>query len=99
MTDRVSPNGGRVTSREVWSCLIALAVWLLVTTLFVGFRPEHLVMGILIAGLFFASPFTRRLAVALLPFIVFAVSYDWMTRLRNYEGIPVASSGLSNAEK
>lgn len=87
------------TSQETWSCLIALAVWLAVTSLFVGFRPEHALMGVLVAGLFFASPSTRKLSVALLPFIVFAVSYDWMNLLPNYEVNPVDTDGLYNTEK
>lgn len=96
-SEKLRKNG--VTGREMWSCLIALAVWMLVTTLFVGLRPEHVVMGVLLAGLFFASPFTRRLAVALLPFVVFAVSYDWMNLLPNYEVNSVDTEGLYNTEK
>lgn len=92
-------RGPAVTASETWSCLIALGVWLLVTSLFIGFRPEHAVMGVLIAALFFISPVTRRLCVALIPLIVFAISYDWMNLLPNYEVNPVDTSGLYNTEK
>lgn len=95
----LSAERNRPTAKETWSCLIALVVWLLVTSLFIGLRPEHVVMGVLITGLFFASRSTRRLTVALLPFIVFAVSYDWMNLLPNYEVNPVDTSGLYNTEK
>lgn len=93
------PRSNRPTAGEVWACVITLAVWLAVTSLFIGFRPEHAVMGVLIAGLFFVSGPTRRLCVALLPFIVFAISYDWMNLLPNYEVNPVDTSGLYNTEK
>ncbi|MCM1377986.1 MAG: phosphatase PAP2 family protein [Prevotella sp.] len=92
-------HSNRATARETWSCLIALAVWLLVTGFFIGFRVEHLFMGLLIAALFFIAPDTRRLTVALLPFIVFAISYDWMNLLPNYEVNPVDVAGIYNMEK
>ena len=43
------------TPRESLACVIALAVWLGVTAMFIGFRPEHIFMALLIAGLFFGS--------------------------------------------
>ncbi len=87
------------TLRETLWCLCALALWLCVTVLFIGFRPEHVVMALLIAGLYFAVPATRRLTVAILPFIVFGVSYDWMNLLPNYEVNPVDVRGLYETEK
>ncbi len=87
------------TTRESLICAAALALWLLVTALFVGFRPEHLVMAFLIFGLFFFNGITRRLVVALLPFFVFGISYDWMNILPNYKVNPVDVEGLYNTEK
>lgn len=85
--------------KEALVCLTALAVWLLVTALCVGFRPEHPVLALLIAALFFASAPSRRLVVALLPFIIFGISYDWMNIVPNYEVTPVDVGGLYAAEK
>jgi hypothetical protein len=85
--------------RESIICCCALAVWLLVTALGVGFRPEHAFMALLIAALFFLTGATRRLVVALLPFIVFGISYDWMNLLPNYEVNPVDVAGLYGTEK
>lgn len=76
-----------------------LAVWALVTALFVGLRPEHVYIGLFLALLVFVTGYTRRLTVALLPFIVFAISYDWMNLLPNYEVNPVDIRGLYDAEK
>lgn len=87
------------TVRETLTCIVALAVWLTVTCLFVGFRPEHAVIAVMIAGLFFALPATRRLCVALIPFLLFAISYDWMNLLPNYEVNPVDVGGIYNLEK
>lgn len=85
--------------RETAWCVAGLAVWLLVTALFIGFRPEHIVMAVVIGGLFYLAEPTRKLMVALLPFVVFGISYDWMNLLPNYEVNPVDVQGLYETEK
>ncbi|MCD8388369.1 MAG: phosphatase PAP2 family protein [Bacteroidales bacterium] len=80
-------------------CVGALAIWLGVTALFIGFRVEHVVLAVLIAVLFFASNPTRRLIVALVPFFLFGISYDWMNLCPNYNVNPVDVADLYNAEK
>lgn len=87
------------TLRETVVMLVCLAVWLLVTALCIGFRPEHIVLAIAIAALFVATPATRRLIVALIPFALFGISYDWMNLLPNYEVNPVDIQGLYETEK
>ena len=47
----------------------------------------------------FAGNTTRKLAVALLPFIIFGISYDWMRVYPNYEVNPIDVQGLYEAEK
>lgn len=44
--------------------------------------------------LFFAGKTTRKLAVALLPFIIFGISYDWMRAYPNYQVNPIDVQGL-----
>lgn len=78
---------------------VALAVWLAVTALCVGFRPEHLYIALFLGVMLFATSATRRLVVALLPFIVFGISYDWMNILPNYEVNPVDIRALYEAER
>ena len=80
-------------------CSVLLAVWIVVTVCFVGLRPEHVGLALLIFLLFFLTAPTRRLLVALLPFLVFGISYDWMNLLPNYEVNPIDVEGLYNAEK
>lgn len=90
---------GVPTLHEQVCCLGGLALWLVVTFLFIGFRPEHIFLAVLIGGLFFITLPTRRLIVALLPFIIFGISYDWMNLLPNYEVNPVDVKGLYETEK
>lgn len=80
-------------------CIAALALWLAVTALYIGFRGEHLVLALLLAILFFATSTTRRLIVALAPFFLFGISYDWMNLLPNYEVNPVDTIDLYSTEK
>ena len=49
--------------------------------------------------LFFAGLPTRKLALALLPFAIFGISYDWMRICPNYEVNPIDVAGLYNLEK
>lgn len=87
------------SAREFTVVTACLVLWLAVTALCVGFRPEHLLLAVLIAALFFFNLPTRKLVVALLPFIVFGISYDWMNIVPNYEVNPVDIKGLYEAEK
>ena len=87
------------TLKEALWCAGALALWLVVTALFIGFRPEHVVLAVLIFALFFVSGVTRRLTIALVPFFIFGISYDWMNIVPNYMVNPVDVEGLYNTEK
>lgn len=86
------------SAREGGIVAVCLLAFLCVTALFVGLRPEHFVLTGLFVGLFVATPATRKLAVALVPFMVFGVSYDWMRIYPNYMVNPIDVKGLYDAE-
>lgn len=85
--------------REWLLCAAALLLWLGVTALCIGFRPEHVVLAAAIFALFFFNGATRRLVIALIPFFLFGISYDWMNIVPNYEVNPVDTVGLYESEK
>lgn len=87
------------STRESAVIIAALGLWLFVTGIFVGLRTEHIYILALLAILLFAARGTRRMVVALLPFIVFGISYDWMNICPNYNVNPVDIAGLYEAEK
>lgn len=87
------------SKKEVWTVICALALFLLLTGLFIGLRIEHLLMAAIYLVLFFVGLPTRKLAVALLPFFIFGISYDWMRICPNYQVNPIDVAGLYNAEK
>lgn len=91
---------GRFPSR--WECFRLCALWALffcVTGVFVGLRGDHFLLAGIFFALFFAGLPTRKLAVALIPFVVFAVSYDWMRIWPNYMVNDIDVRGLYEAER
>lgn len=87
------------SKKETVTVLGITAVFIALTAICVGLRPEHVFMSGLFLILFFASRATRKLAVALLPFILFGISYDWMRVYPNYQVNPIDVEGLYNLEK
>lgn len=85
--------------REAMVIILSLVTWLVVTAGFVGLRPEHLFISALLALMLLVTGPTRRLIVALLPFVVFGISYDWMNIVPNYQVNPVDIRGLYESEK
>lgn len=71
----------------------------ILTSIFIGFRPEHFLLIALFLLLFFVNTKTRKLAVGLLPFLIFGISYDWMRVYPNYLVNPIDVEGLYNLEK
>ena len=78
--------------------LTASATFFLFQWLVVGLIPAQVLMVVLFLLLFFAHPASRRLAVALLPFVVFEVCYDWMRLYPNYMVNDIDVRGLYDAE-
>jgi len=76
-----------------------MIVYSILTAVFVGFRIEHLLLLILFSILFFLNKESRKLAAALLPFLIFGISYDWMRVFPNYTVNPIDVEALYNTEK
>lgn len=89
----------RPSARETATLMVCLALWMGVTAVFIGIRPEHIAMCVLLAALFLLNRQTRKLVVALLPFAIFGISYDWMRIVPNYEVNPIDVKGLYETEK
>ena len=87
------------SKKEIFTVLIFTALFALLTGIFIGLRPEHYLMIVLFLVLFFICLPTRKLAVGLLPFVAFGVSYDWMRVFPNYRVNTIDVEGLYNLEK
>ena len=73
-----------LSRREIIMVLTGCLVFLLFQALVVGLIPAQIFMVGLFLTMFFAHDYTRKMAVALLPFILFEISYDWMRLYPNY---------------
>lgn len=90
---------GKFPSRsESIVTVVCVGLFIALTAIFIGLRPEHVFMALLFIILFYASPYTRKLAVAMLPFVIFGVSYDWMRICPNYTVNPIDVKGLHDLE-
>ena len=87
------------SKKEAGTVIGLTALFLLLTAVCIGLRPEHVFMVGLYLLLFFAGKTTRKLAVALLPFALFGISYDWMRVFPNYEANSIDVENLYNLEK
>ena len=88
-----------LSRREMLAVLLACGLFLAFQITVVGIMPAHFVMVGLFVLFYFAHPLTRRLALALLPFIAFEMCYDWMRLLPNYRVNPVDTEDLYLAEQ
>ncbi len=97
----VSRFGNRTfpSKRETLLVLSFAGLFLLLTGIFVGIRIEHFLMTGIFLLLFFSGTSMRRLAVALLPFLLFGISYDWMRVYPNYEVNAIDVENIYETEK
>ncbi len=87
-----------IKKKDTVVVLSASAAFLVFQSLVVGLIPAQVLMVSLFLLLFFAHEQSRRLAVALLPFVVFEVCYDWMRLCPNYMVNDIDVRGLYDAE-
>ena len=87
-----------MTRRELLADVIGSVAFLLIQWAVVGLLPAQVFMVLLFNVLFLAHPVSRRLAVALLPFVAFEICYDWMRLYPNYKVNPIDIYGLYATE-
>jgi hypothetical protein len=85
-------------SESILTVSIIIAFGIL-TAVFVGFRPEHFILIVFFSLLFFLNKESRKLAAALLPFLIFGISYDWMRVYPNYMVNTIDVEALYKMEK
>jgi len=76
-----------------------IIVFCILTSIFIGLRLEHFILLFFFSVLFFLNKDSRKFAAALLPFLIFGISYDWMRVFPNYTVNPIDIEGLYNLEK
>ncbi|GHS99886.1 aureobasidin A resistance protein [Bacteroidia bacterium] len=79
--------------------IAGIVAYCVLTAVFIGFRPEHLLIALFFGALFFINTKSRKFIVGLLPLIIFGISYDWLRVFPNYKVNPIDVEGLYNLEK
>lgn len=87
------------SEKEVLTVIIITTLSLLLITVCIGFRSEHLPMVALYLVLSFTGLPIRKLAVVLPSFAIFGISYDRMRICPDYEANPTDVAGLYSLEK
>lgn len=87
-----------ITRRDITICILGSLAFLIVQAVVVGLLPAQVFMVLLFNFLFFASPISRKVAVALLPFVAFEICYDWMRLYPNYRVNPIDIQDLYESE-
>ncbi len=90
-------GSGKLSAAHVVAVTGCVALYLLFQATVVGLNAMHLLI-LLFLALYLAHPATRRLAIALLPFILFGITYDWLRLYPNYKVNPIDIRGLHDAE-
>ena len=98
MPENKTTFSGKPTVKETIWVTALTALFLLLQWLVVGLTPLHVALVGLFLILFFSCSTTRQLAMALLPFVIFAISYDWMRIYPNYRINPIDTRDLYDAE-
>lgn len=86
------------TKQTAW-CLGLWAVFYVIAYLFVGLMPAHFMITTSFLLLFFSNKELRKLSLTLIPFVLFAISYDWMRVYPNYMVSPIDAQSLYETEK
>ena len=87
------------TLKQTLWCLGLWIVFYVLAYLYVGLMPAHFMITATFLLLFFTNDTLRKLSYALIPFVLFAISYDWMRLYPNYMVSPVDVQHLYEAEK
>ena len=87
-----------LSRRELVAVGLASLAFLAVQAMVVGLIPAQVLMVALFCLLYVAHPLTRKVAMAMLPFIAFEIMYDWMRLYPNYRVNPVDLRGIYESE-
>lgn len=94
----MSPNR-LFNSRSILTMLLISLLYLGVSSVLVGFKPDQVFLVVVVNILYFASRISRRLITGFSIFIIYWVIFDYMKAIPNYLYRPVSIRGLYEAER
>ena len=78
-------NFVRFTNKNILTNLTLTILYFLWFNIVIPFRTEHFVLYLLVLVLYYFNSYTRSFLKAMLPFIIFWITYDSMRVIPNYE--------------
>lgn len=92
-------GGVRINARSVTTVFLLSLAYLLLSSLLVGYKPDQLVLVLIVNVLFYASPVTRNFVTGFSIFIVYWIIFDYMKAFPNYRYHTVHIADLYQLEK
>lgn len=87
------------SKKELGLCVALWSIYFAVVSIFVGLRPDNVLLAILFIVMFCCNRQTRRIAYAMIPFTLFGICYDWMRIFPNYMVNSIDVQSLNEAER
>ena len=87
------------SAKSIRFSIIVSSLYLLVSFLLIGFKPDQLVLLFIFNALYFASRTTRRFITGFSVFIVYWIIFDYMKAFPNFRYNTVHIESLYNLEK
>jgi hypothetical protein len=85
--------------RDILLIVILSAGYLLLSFFLIGYKPEQIILVLLFAGFYFASPASRKFIIGFSVFILYWIVFDYMKAFPNYRYNTVHLADLYGAEK
>jgi hypothetical protein len=87
------------TKKDILTTSIISVVYLLLSYVLIGYKPEQLVLIVLFNTLYYLSPATRKFILGFSVFIIYWIIFDYMKAFPNYLFNTVHIESLYQAEK
>lgn len=88
-----------ITKTEILKTVLISVIYLLLSSLLIGFRSDQIVLIMIVNTLYFASAPTRKFILGFSIFIVYWILYDYMKAIPNYLFQHVSIRELYDLEK
>jgi membrane-associated phospholipid phosphatase len=95
----MSPGKALLNTKSIVTMLLISAVYLLLSRILVGYKPDQVFLAVLANALYFASRVSRKLITGFSVFIVYWVIFDYMKAFPNYRYSQVHIGSLYELEK
>jgi hypothetical protein len=87
------------SNKHIFLVVVLSALYLILSYILIGFKPQQVFLVLLFVVLYFASRFSRKFITAFSVFLVYWILFDWMKAFPNYRYHDVHIGDLYFSEK